>query len=240
MTLRMANPQPIWRVPRAAAVSRRMVLALAAYAAGRLTLARAQAPGMCVLTPDSGEGPFYFDPSLVRVDITDGQPGVPLALAVQVLRAGDCATLENARVDLWHADALGLYSGYERQSGVGGIDTRAAVGRSFLRGTQLTDAQGRVRFRTIYPSWYGARTPHLHFKVFLGGDQVVASQIFFPDAVNDRVFNEWEPYRQHVAKRRTRNAEDTFLRDEIGGVFCEAQDEPGGGVRATAVVVVRA
>ena len=48
-----------------------------------------------------------------------GQPGAPLQLALQVIRAGDCATLANARVDVWHADALGLYSGYENQSGVG-------------------------------------------------------------------------------------------------------------------------
>jgi len=65
-----------------------------------------------------------------------------------------------------------------------------------------------VQFRTIFPSWYGGRTPHLHFKVFLGGKEVVASQIFFPDAISREVFNEWQPYRDHVSKRRTFNDND--------------------------------
>ena len=121
-------------------------------------------------------------------DITSGQPGAPLQLAMQVVRAGDCATLANARVDVWHADAVGLYSGYEKQSGVGGISPAAAVGKQYLRGTQFTDAQGNVQFRTIFPSWYGGRTPHVHFKVFLGGKEVVASQIFFPDEITKEVF----------------------------------------------------
>ena len=73
--------------------------------------ALAQNPRRCVLTPEAGEGPFYLDPKLIRGDITSGQPGAPLQLAMQVVRAGDCATLANARVDVWHADAVGLYSG---------------------------------------------------------------------------------------------------------------------------------
>jgi protocatechuate 3,4-dioxygenase beta subunit len=111
-------------------------------------------------------------------------------------------------VDVWHADALGLYSGYAKQSGVGGISTQTAVGAQYLRGTQIADADGSVRFRTIFPSWYGGRTPHVHFKVFLGGREVVASQIFFPDNITREVFNEWQPYRDHVSKRKTFNDND--------------------------------
>ena len=119
----------------------------------------AQTPGQCVLTADAGEGPFYLDPNLIRSDITSNQPGAPLQLALQVVRAGDCATLSNARVDVWHADALGLYSGYDRQSGVGGVSTKPAVGQQYLRGTQMTDAAGNVQFRTVFPSWsmFGSR-----------------------------------------------------------------------------------
>jgi protocatechuate 3,4-dioxygenase beta subunit len=161
-----------------------------------------------VLTPEAGEGPFYLDPKLIRSDITSSQPGAPLDLALQVVRAGDCATLANARVDVWHADALGLYSGYERQSGVGGISTKAAVGQQYLRGTQFTDAAGHVQFRTIFPSWYGGRTPHVHFKVFLGGNEVVASQIFFPDEISKEIFSSVDPYRQYASKRTTFNTND--------------------------------
>lgn len=192
-----------------------------------------QRPGSCVLTPEAGEGPFYLDPRLVRSDITAGQPGAPLNLSLRVVRAGDCATLANARVDVWHADALGLYSGYERQSGVGGISTAAAVGQQYLRGTQVTDAGGTVQFRTIFPSWYGGRTPHVHFKVFLGGNEVVASQIFFPDEITREVFKDWQPYREHASKRTTFNDNDPIKQ----GVYSDVA-RGRGSYSATAVLVV--
>ena len=54
-------------------------------------------------------------------------------------------------------------------------------------------------------------------KVFLGGNEVVASQIFFPDEITKEVFNEWQPYRQHVTKRTTFNANDPIKQ----GVYSE-------------------
>jgi protocatechuate 3,4-dioxygenase beta subunit len=203
---------------------------VAAWGAER---AWAQAPGGCVLTPEAGEGPFYLDPKLLRSDITSGKPGAPLQLAIQVVRSGDCATLANARVDVWHADALGLYSGYAKQSGVGGVAPEAALGQQYLRGTQFTDAGGNVSFRTIFPSWYGGRTPHVHFKVFLGGREVIASQIFFPDEITREVFKEWTPYREHVAKRKIFNNNDPIPQ----GVFSEVA-RTGKSYSARAVLVV--
>ena len=204
---------------------------MAALGTGR---AWAQAPGRCVLTPEAGEGPFYLDPKLVRSDITSGKPGAPLELAIQVVRAGDCATLANARVDIWHADAIGLYSGYAKQGGVGGVSTSSAVGQQYLRGTQFTSAGGSVRFRSIFPSWYGGRTPHVHFKVFLGGNEVVASQIFFPDEINNEVFAAWDPYRQHAAKRTAFNHNDPIKQ----GVFSQVT-RGNKSYAARAVLVVK-
>jgi protocatechuate 3,4-dioxygenase beta subunit len=208
---RILRPEPSWQ-PATIDIGRRQALVglsgilVAAMGADRAWAA--QDSRSCVLTPEAGEGPFYLDPKLVRSDITSGQAGAPLQLALQVVRSGDCATLANARVDVWHADAVGLYSGYEKQSGVGGISTKPALGQQYLRGTQFTDAKGQVQFRTIVPSWYGGRTPHVHFKVFLGGKEVVASQVFFPDDVTKEVFAEWQPYREHVSKRRVFNDND--------------------------------
>lgn len=187
----------------------------------------------CVLTPEAGEGPFYLDPKLLRSDITSGKPGAPLQLSLQIVRSGDCATLANARVDVWQADALGLYSGYANQSGVGGVPVQAAVGAQYLRGTQFTDKGGNVEFRTIFPSWYGGRTPHVHFKVFLGGKEVVASQIFFPDEINKEVFSEWQPYRDHVSKRRAFNDNDPIRQ----GVYSEVA-RLRGSYAAKALLVV--
>jgi protocatechuate 3,4-dioxygenase beta subunit len=204
---------PSWQPSRLDVGRRRALIGLSGVVmaamgtTSRMTLAQVK-PGSCVLTPDAGEGPFYLDPKLIRSDITSGQAGAPLQLALQVVRAGDCATLAHARVDVWHADAVGLYSGYEKQSGVGGISTKAAIGQQYLRGTQFTDPSGNVQFRTIFPSWYGGRTPHVHFKVFLGGNEVVASQVFFPDEISREIFSSVEPYRRHASKRTIFNTND--------------------------------
>jgi protocatechuate 3,4-dioxygenase beta subunit len=221
---------------------RRALLGLTACA-GALsaseTLAQAAA---CVVTANAGEGPFYFDPMLMRADVTETAPGAPLDIAVQVASSGDCGSLAAARVDLWQADALGLYSGYRDQPGVGGISTEPAVDQTFLRGTQFTDADGWVRFRTVYPSWYGGRTPHIHFKVILGDEEVVASQIFFPDEVTAEVFSRWEPYRSHVSKRTTYNNNDPLIEATgsggVNGVFCEIGRFDERGLEASAVIVV--
>jgi protocatechuate 3,4-dioxygenase beta subunit len=201
---------PVWQPSTIHVGRRRALIGLSGLIMSVMHVERAwaQVPGRCVLTPEAGEGPFYLDPKLVRSDMSAERPGAPLDVAMQVVRASDCATLTKARVDVWHADAIGLYSGYAKQGGVGGVSTEVAVGKSYLRGTQFTDGNGNVRFRTIFPSWYGGRTPHLHFKVFLGGKEVVASQIFFPDEVSDEVFKQFEPYRQHVSKRTTFNHND--------------------------------
>ena len=116
---------------------------------------------------------------------------------------------------------------------MGGISTDPAVGKQYLRGTQFTDAKGNVQFRTIFPSWYGGRTPHVHFKVFLMNKEVVASQIFFPDDINKEVFAQWQPYRQHASKRSTFNDNDPIKQ----GVFSEVARQRGS-YAATAVLVV--
>jgi protocatechuate 3,4-dioxygenase beta subunit len=224
-------------------LGRRRVLGAASACAATLALPKAWAQAAtCTVTQDAGEGPFYFDPSLVRSDVVSGRPGAPLDFAVQITRAGDCAPLAGVRLDLWQADALGLYSGYREQTGVGGVPTEPTVGATFLRGTQFADAEGWVRFSTVYPSWYGGRTPHIHVKVLVDGTEKLATQIFFPDEVNAEVFGNWDPYREHRAKRTAFNNNDTFLdRNTDGltdGVFCDVERYDRSGVAAKAVVTV--
>jgi protocatechuate 3,4-dioxygenase beta subunit len=236
MTSDRRQTEPRWEPSGIDLGRRQTLIGLSAVVMAAMGSTRAwgqQQPRSCVLTPDAGEGPYYLDPKLVRSDIASGQPGAPLELALQVVRAGDCATLANARVDVWHADALGLYSGYEQQSGVGGVSTKAAAGQKYLRGTQFTDTAGNVQFRTIFPSWYGGRTPHLHFKVFLSGNEAVASQIFFPEEINKEVFGQWQPYREHASKRTTFNDNDRIRQ----GVYSDVTRRPGSSA-AKAVLVV--
>jgi protocatechuate 3,4-dioxygenase beta subunit len=178
---------------------------------------------VCVLTPSLTEGPFYFDAGLVRRDITEGRPGTPLVLALDVVSAGSCSPLRDAVVDIWHCDAGGAYSGY---------GSEGTSGKRFLRGIQVTDANGRAEFDTIYPGFYRGRTIHVHFKVHLDERTAVTSQLFFPEPVNDAVMAE-SPYRDE-GTRDTRNAADSiFSASTVLEVVPEA-----GGYRASLIIGV--
>ena len=232
----MPQRSPVWREGSVDLGRRRTLLGITACATSGLATGDALAQAAaCVLTPNPGEGPFYFDPTLVRADIIDGSPGAPLDIALQITRAADCAVLANARVDVWQADGLGLYSGYANQRGVG-VSAESAVGKSHLRGTQFTDADGWVRFRTIFPSWYGGRTPHVHFKVLLDDREAVASQVFFPDDVSREVFARFAPYRDYADRRTVFNGNDPLF----DGVMSDIERSDDAGVSASAVVAIDA
>jgi protocatechuate 3,4-dioxygenase beta subunit len=170
--------------------------------------------GVCILTPKAVEGPFYFDPKLKREDITEGRKGVPLKLLLQIVKAGSCAPIPEARVDVWHSDALGEYSGYAGQSDSGRVSTK---GQTFLRGAQFTDSGGLVRFTTIYPGWYQGRTPHIHLKAFLADKTVLTSQLYFPDALSEFIYKNAAPYNTRKRERDTTNGSDGVLADSGGG-----------------------
>jgi protocatechuate 3,4-dioxygenase beta subunit len=150
----------------------------------------------CVLTPEQTEGPYYIAGEKFRRDITEGKAGVPLLLRLKVVDASTCRPIKSAAVDIWHADALGVYSGF-------GADSRS---RTFMRGIQRTDRNGLARFRTVYPGWYQGRTVHIHVKVHIAGNVVHTGQLYFPDRITDKVFRR-RPYSRRP-RRSTRNAND--------------------------------
>jgi protocatechuate 3,4-dioxygenase beta subunit len=181
--------------------------------------------GACVLTPALTEGPFYFDAGQIRRDITEGRPGAPLLLALDVVNASSCGPLRDAVVDVWHCDAVGLYSGY---------GSEGTAGERFLRGIQVTDANGRVEFETLYPGFYRGRTIHIHFKIHLDERTAVTSQLFFPESVNDVVMAT-SPYNASGV-RDTRNSTDSiFTSATVLDVVAD-----GGGYTASLVIGVSA
>jgi protocatechuate 3,4-dioxygenase beta subunit len=156
----------------------------------------------CVLAPEQTEGPYYVDDHKIRRNITEGRPGVPLALRLTVLDVSACKPIKGAAVDIWHCDAGGVYSG---------TDVQDTEDERFLRGIQRTDAKGVAVFRTIYPGWYRGRTVHVHVMVHLGGNVVHTGQLYFPDALTDTVYRR-TPYSRRPG-RDTRNAADSIYRN---------------------------
>ena len=153
----------------------------------------------CVLTPELTEGPYYIAGEKVRRDIRDGHPGTLLTLRLTVLNAATCKPIKGAAVDIWHADAAGVYSGFG--SGAGS--------RTFMRGIQRTDKSGVAVFTTVYPGWYQGRAVHIHVKVHVGGNVVHTGQLYFPDSLTDSVYRR-APYSSRP-NRTTRNADDMIF-----------------------------
>src|SRR5215212_8148039 len=168
----------------------------------------------CVVRPELTIGPYFVDEQLNRSDIRSNssdhsvKEGVPLTLNINVASVGDnsCTPIEGAQLDVWHCDAQGQYSGVSAQ----GSDS---TGQDFLRGYQLTDANGAVQFQTIYPGWYSGRAVHIHFTIRTQGadsaDYQFTSQFFFDDTLTDQV-QALEPYASH-GQRDIRNSDDNIF-----------------------------
>jgi protocatechuate 3,4-dioxygenase beta subunit len=166
----------------------------------------AEAATTCLLTPEVTAGPYWVENRLTRRNITEGKAGLPLVIRFTVLNTRTCRPIPNADVEIWHCDALGNYSA------VDGASSR------FLRGHQRSNAAGKAEFLTIFPGWYRGRTPHIHMKVYVGGDTVHTGQVFFNERITAAVYRQ-APY----ARRRqydTPHASDMIYR-QAGGSTAE-------------------
>jgi protocatechuate 3,4-dioxygenase beta subunit len=188
--------------PGSNALTRRAFLRKGLSTAAALQLgtnALSQAPdrpaAYCKLVSEQEIGPYYLDHEILRHDVTEGKPGVPLILRITVMHLRQCIPIQNAALDIWQCDAHGVYSGYTAiQPGPPGMppdggdmpppppSDQAGDGptggppmgkptdkQTFLRGIQITDGHGMVEFRTIFPGCYLGRTNHIHMKVHIGG-----------------------------------------------------------------------
>jgi protocatechuate 3,4-dioxygenase beta subunit len=193
-------------------LSRRDVLSIAGGAAAAAFLAA------CIVRPALTEGPYFVEELLNRSDIrTDPSTGTPsdgvklrIRFLVSQLRGSNCSAYQGAVIDVWHCDAMGIYSDVSDSS----FSTK---GRKFLRGYQRTDASGIADFTTIYPGWYSGRAVHIHFKIRTEPGATsgleFTSQLFFD--VSDTVFGA-QPYSAKGQRDRL-NAQD--------GIYTQSQGQ---------------
>ena len=155
----------------------------------------------CVLTPAQVEGPFYLALTGARTKMAVNQEGIPLEINLSVVDQ-TCQPVKGARVEVWHADARGIYSGFSEQV----VD---ATDQDFLRGDMISDARGQVYFRSVYPGWYPGRAVHVHFKVSVRNNMRITSQFYFPDQISRAVYQ--HPIYRPRGVQDTSLARDKFL-----------------------------
>ncbi|PSR52032.1 intradiol ring-cleavage dioxygenase [Adhaeribacter arboris] len=172
--------------------------------------------GTCTVAPSETEGPFptKSPASYVRSDITDGRPGYKLTAKITIGNTNNgCAGLANAIVDIWHCDAEGNYSEY----GGSGMQSTNLQSVHFLRGRQVTDANGLVTFTTIFPGWYNGRATHIHVHIYnAGGTSLKVTQIAFPEG-SGTALAAVNGYNKGLSGY-TYNAKDNVFSDDSAGV----------------------
>jgi protocatechuate 3,4-dioxygenase beta subunit len=155
---------------------------------------------VCIQPPAETAGPFPGDGTnsrdgsvvnvltesgVIRPDLRpsfaglSGQAdGVPLTLEVRLVNVNAaCAPVGGHAIYLWSCDAPGRYSLYDLPD------------QNYLRGMQVSDGSGLIRFQTIVPGCYPGRWPHLHFEVFVkpeaaatGDNALLTAQFALPKA----------------------------------------------------------
>jgi catechol 1,2-dioxygenase len=141
-------------------------------------------------TKGSIEGPYYVPDSPryespATLPMRDNEQGTPLLFQGRITNlAGE--KLPGASVEIWHADDEGFYSQFA-----------PGLPEWNLRGTVITDADGRYEINTMQPApyqiptdgscgkliaaagWHAWRPAHLHLKISAPGYQLITSQLYF-------------------------------------------------------------
>ena len=179
---------------------------------------------ICVLTPEQTSGPYYVK-SPLRSNITEDRPGLPLKLAIEIVKMPDCSALEGMMVEIWQCDARGYYSGYSDATVRAPFDTLATIIMNqkdgaieptdsdvFMRGGQVTDENGLVAFETIFPGWYDPRVTHIHVKVSRDGETFLTTQLYFTDELVADIYANHKDYKDYGPCPYNLN-NDSALRD---------------------------
>lgn len=188
----------------------------------------------CVLAKTATEGPCTEAEDQVRKDVSEGYTGIPMVLALKVVD-NTCKPIAGAKVKIWHTQITGSYSGNTPNNAFC-IKDQADSAKHYFRGTQTTDASGRIDFNSCFPGWYNGRCIHIHYTVSLNGKSYT-SQLIFEQELVDEIFNghfEYMPY----GTPDTTNASDSIVRADPASFMLSVQKMSDGVMLAAKELVV--
>ncbi len=219
------------------------------------------ASGSCTVIPSETAGPYPGDGTnsnssgivnvltlsgIVRSDIRASigsasgvAQGVPLSVTLRLVdTASSCASLAGRAIYLWHCTREGGYSLYS--SGV--------TGENFLRGVQVTDANGEVTFTTVFPGCYSGRWPHIHFEIFpclasatSGSNDLKTSQLALPADACSQVYGVVSGYSASAANFAAISlASDNIFSDGYSTQLATVSGDATSGFAASLTVGIAA
>lgn len=171
---------------------------------------------------DGSNGPDVLTESgIVRRDIRSSfgsssgtAAGVPFTFVLKLEDTSTCKPVQGLAVYAWHCDRDGKYSLY----------SEGVTDQNYLRGVQVSNEYGNVRFRSIFPACYSGRWPHVHFEVYPsryaathGGDILVTSQLALPRKQAMHVYRNADGYSASVTNlERISLGSDNVFGDDDG------------------------
>jgi protocatechuate 3,4-dioxygenase beta subunit len=194
----------------------------------------------CAVTPKGEIGPFFTDDSatgfnrsniVANTDGTNIQAGIPLTLRLSIRDSRNgCAALSGSQVDIWHCNAAGVYSDVPAQN---------TSTQTWLRGYQLSDANGLVTFTTIVPGWYPGRATHVHLRVRSKYSQASsprdgtnATQLFFPQPAVNAISTSVAPYSSKGTNPTTNASDRVYTSETSGQTLVSLTGNAGAGFTA--------
>jgi len=215
--------------------------------------------GACIVDPTETAGPYPGDGTntasgstsnvltvsgIVRSDIrssfissTNVAGGVLLKITLTLVNVNaTCAPLAGYAIYLWQADRQGRYSLY------------TAAAESYLRGVQVTAANGQLTYTTIFPGCYDGRWPHMHFEVFSslsnalsGRFSILTSQLAMPSAACTAVYADATTYPSSASNfARVSLSSDMVFGDNTSAQIAQQTPaltgSPSAGYTGTALI----
>lgn len=169
---------------------------------------------------DGSNGPDVLGLSgVVRRDIRSSfgsasgtAQGFPFKLVFTLVDAATEKPVEGLAFYAWHCTREGTYSMYSS-----GIEDQ-----NYLRGVQVSNKRGKVKFTSIFPGCYSGRWPHVHFEVYrnvraatTGGTVLATSQLALPRAACAAVYDSQSGYDASVTNlNRISLASDNVFGDD--------------------------
>ncbi len=165
-------------MPKKPITRRDLLISTAAIASGTVISRNVAA---AILTPRAAEGPFYptssmrmddIDNDLVKVSGKVKEAGGEIIILKGKVISREGNPLAGFRIEIWQCDVNGRYLHH-------GDNRNVPYDSGFQGfGHDITHSDGSYTFRTIKPTKYPGRTPHIHVKVSEGEHEILTTQFY--------------------------------------------------------------